>query len=1033
MFKNTAARNGQPPGKRQTSISGFFSKILPSHREERGGTLRSHDMTNNSDSAYIDLGMNPNDLTEWNLAHERPLWPVAAGANSRSQHHRGRSWSIQRGRPRLVDDLGRYPQAHRRTSSFHLAQASKPLEPPVIKIPPQTQHNKPQPRTTDELRAVLKTKEDRRQHRRSLKESGDWLGVQGADPYSGEFAVLTPTSTVSSEATSPATKYRMDELSRRQKSAKLAYEQARLEEGAERERILLQKGRSKLQKMEHAKRELRHSQKDFPTWSQTKRRWSSAAEPVLSPIPQSLRSVNAGGSSDEDAVVATVSVRNFSHPPRSRRGSTIDQPKLVELSGNSEKTEPLKRDRRNNQSTDTIIHKTLPNMQRPDMSIKAKKIAYAPVFSDTSDSPSQEQKDEHLFLWRRRRRMSDPGKSAKRPNIPMIHTSARKTEESLVSAFIERPPPLPKLPSRQEFKNHFPDLSIPDPYLHLPPYVGRMATTERFLTPMKGDPCPEIPTWPVQRSRSEAQIKSALKITTSLSDCPNPQLSLPPVISDTKEAIVISSPLKQKESTKPSSMHRRPIPIRKSSFQAKAIPDQVTSLESPATSCTPNHIDIGLLPKNTTESNKIHYQSSSEVRLREEIPDRHLGIGMNKCYEKDQGESVSTPTIIITGYGRDRDLHLPFDGVLSRTEYWGDGKARTVNSSGTPETWGSHSDKQKQEWSTTTSSRPTTPQSDLQSFVLARETPETDTVSTDNAIAGVDTVIPGKCLRAHRSYENLTNVPMKCAPEKPELIVADRPPKHQHVVNRKQNTQGKEPDTDAINLPSPKQTRMLKLAHQCQEPPGEHREAMIQEAARIAMRRSRAKEVVTTRGQTSSRTPSPRIQDITTPRGAKSQTPAPNGGGDGAGINTGFPLARTSSLDSSTTSPQLQTNLHLHCIRRRSLVCVREGNTHTGKHPRKGNYVERNENTKSKPASIAIFPSLLVTASMVLLGLASAWWVMVRPVFDQSSELWRRRRRRESTLEDVSVFASAAVFCGAGALGLVFAFRVGVWVFLRLV
>ncbi|KAI1298811.1 hypothetical protein F5Y03DRAFT_367094 [Xylaria venustula] len=1027
MIKNTAARNGQSPGKRQTSISGFFSKILPSHREERGGTLRSHDMTNNSDSAYIDLGMNPNDLTAWNLAQERPLWPAAPEINSRSQHHRGRSWSIQRGRPLLVDDLGRYPQAHRRTSSVNLAQPLKLVEPPVLKVPLQTSHTKSHPITTDDLRDVLKTREDRRQHRRSLKESGDWLGVQGADPYSGEFAVLTPTSTVSSEATSPATKYRMAEMSRRQRAAKLAYDQARLEEQTERERIMLQKGRSKLQKMEHAKKELRYSQQDYPTWSQTKRRWSSAAEPVLSPIPQSLRSVNVEGSSDDAAVTATVSVRNFSHPAGSHRRSTIDQPKLVELSGNSEKTEPLKRDRHNNQSTDTIIHKVLPNTKRPDMPMKGKDIVYAPVFSDTTDSPSQEQKDEKSFLWRRRRRMSDPGNSAKRSKLPMTNSSARKTEESLVSTFIEHPPPLPNLPTREEFKNHFPDLSIPDPYLHLPPDLGRMATTERSLAPMKRDPCPEIPPWPVQRSRSEAQIKSALRITTNLSDCPD----LPPAISDIKEATVISSQLKRKGNTRPLSMHRRPIPIRNSSFQARAIADQETQLETQATSYTPNSMDTGLLPKHTTESNGLHYQSSSRESLKEEVPDRHLASRMNKCYEKDQGQSVSTPTIITTGYDPNREPRHLLEGTHSHTDHRRDGKSSTIDNSRTPETWSSHSEKQRQEWNTTMSSRPTTPQSDLQSFVLARETLETDIVSMDHAITETNTVLPGQYLQAHRSYESLRKVPIKCAPEKMELIVADKPPQqHRHIVSKKQNTHSKEPNTDAIIQPAHGQPMMSKLADQCQEPPDEHREAMIQEAARIAMRRSRAKEIVTSRGQMSNRTPSPRTQETTEPAGAKIQTPERNGGGGVAGINTGFLLASTSS---SSPSPQSQPrpSSQIQCVQRRSLVWDSRGNSNDRMGQDKQNMHEKgnNNNTKARPASMILFTSLLVAAYMVLLGLASAWWVLVRPVFDQSSELWRRRRRHESTLEDFGVFAAGILFCGASALGLVFAFRVGSWVF----
>ncbi|KAI0189803.1 hypothetical protein EV127DRAFT_102736 [Xylaria flabelliformis] len=246
-------------------------------------------MTGETDSAYEDLGMNPNELTEWNLAQERPIGLKPPRTSARSRYQRGHGGSLQRRRARSREDTGEYSQVPQQTHSVDLARSPKPPESPGPKLPRHAQHEKRQPITREEIQNTLRAKEDNRKNRRSLKESGDWLGVQGADPYSGEFAVLTPTSTLSSEITSPHTKKRLADLSRKQLFAKLAYDQAKCEEETEREKALLRKAQAKLEKIEGAKEELRQ-QREFPTWVQHKRRWSSAAEPDLSPIPQSMRS-----------------------------------------------------------------------------------------------------------------------------------------------------------------------------------------------------------------------------------------------------------------------------------------------------------------------------------------------------------------------------------------------------------------------------------------------------------------------------------------------------------------------------------------------------------------------------------------------------------------------------------------------------------------------------------------------------------------------------------------------------------------------
>lgn len=108
--------------------------------------------------------------------------------------------------------------------------------------------------------------------------------------------------------------------------------------------------------------------------------------------------------------------------------------------------------------------------------------------------------------------------------------------------------------------------------------------------------------------------------------------------------------------------------------------------------------------------------------------------------------------------------------------------------------------------------------------------------------------------------------------------------------------------------------------------------------------------------------------------------------------------------------------------------------------PSKPEHVSRNTNltqyNKGNPVEYAEKPIAGISAVhickmvyIVFLGLACTWWMMVQPAFDQQSELWKRRHRKESTWNDVGIFASAGMSCLAGALGGWLALRMVCWIF----
>ncbi|KAI0490182.1 hypothetical protein F4859DRAFT_509759 [Xylaria cf. heliscus] len=962
MAKDAAVRSGLMPRKRRTSLSGFFSKILPSNRAEQGGTVRIQDMTGETDSAYEDLGMNPNELTGWNLAQERLPRRHPSGATAQSQHPRGQSWGMQRGRTRLRDDIGELLHSPQRTPSFGHA---RPPEPPGRGPPLHAEHENLQvPR--EEILNTLRAKEDSRRHRQSLKESGDWLGVQGADPYSGEFAVLTPISTLSSEITPPQTRKRLAELSRKQKFAKLAYDRAKYEEEIEREKAILQKGRSKLEKIESAKEELRQ-QREFPTWIQHKRRWSSAAEPDLSPIPQSLKSSRAGNDSDE---IAVVPIRNFSRPSKSGSGASVmGQSKPVAVFNNSENTEPSKHDHHRSPSTETIVHNSIPNTELPSNSTRTSKMLYPSIFSAVDDSPTQDQNSEKHFLWRRRRRMTDPGKLVRRSNTLMTHPSAGKTEESLASASsVEPPPPIP----RRESRDHFSDLLIPDSHLHLVPYPERMIKMQDLLDPIKQEPFLIKSTMPTQGSHSEARNNSALKVATNLFDCREPQINTQWNVLGANEATAISFPSRLKGNMKPTPIYRRLIPLRSSSAQARLGQSQALQIQNHDNSQTQNHIETDL-PGHTPATRNLR-KSVTQEGTRTDYTNGHMA----ESYERVPGGFVSTPTIIITGF--DHEPQLLLEGTQSHVETWKPEEGITAISDELPTMPSRQSYERElhntlttdEEREMTTYSHPITPRRSSPSFVLAHETPETDTALTG-------------------------------------LAIWDRgptPPVRHHETAQDQNTQSKASKTNEGGVPCHLRASRARLAHQ-RRASSKHREAMIQDAARIAIQRSRAKEIITTKTHTPDRTPSPLVQD------ALETTPA-------------IPSAKSNSGGSVIEHDLSFDNIDFLIKQDTKKRHLKDSTGH------KKDWEDGTCKENTKPGTLVIVVSFVITISMIVLGLACAAWSVAKPAFDTRSQVWKRKRRGENTWEDHSVFATAGMLLVVGALVVAAVVQVVLWIVFHL-
>lgn len=155
------------------------------------------------------------------------------------------------------------------------------MKPKILVPPPSTSTNTSSPGTRSQK--LYLDRRHKREQRRSLKESGDYLGVQGVNPSTGEMDVLTPSS--SSTPSSP-----FASLARSVQDKREAYERARRALRSE-----------KTRRWEMDKKALKAERKRKVKWTKASSGWSSVIEPGLSPISGSSAATTPG-----DGSTATV-------------------------------------------------------------------------------------------------------------------------------------------------------------------------------------------------------------------------------------------------------------------------------------------------------------------------------------------------------------------------------------------------------------------------------------------------------------------------------------------------------------------------------------------------------------------------------------------------------------------------------------------------------------------------------------------------------------------------------------------------------
>jgi hypothetical protein len=140
-----------------------------------------------------------------------------------------------------------------------------------------------QPTTVQDTFALFDQKREARRLRQSLKESSDFLGVQGVNPHTGVMDVITPTSSSPSDNTMrslPELKPYFETMA----DFRRAYHRAsRSQDAEEASLLLLRKEQERAARLQRHKDTIRAFQRRV-RWQKEQHQWSSVAEPDLSPI-----------------------------------------------------------------------------------------------------------------------------------------------------------------------------------------------------------------------------------------------------------------------------------------------------------------------------------------------------------------------------------------------------------------------------------------------------------------------------------------------------------------------------------------------------------------------------------------------------------------------------------------------------------------------------------------------------------------------------------------------------------------------------
>jgi hypothetical protein len=314
-FDNTGSRRQHG---RSSSLGSFVARILPARREERGYTLRASfqdDGTQNAADLVFGVPKTPaqkyhsdSTVSDRGVARRPPSRShnkdEAITPRPDTEGMDGEGVSMGNARDSRRDSTGRRSNAPgggcRRL--FSLRKSNEAGRPPDYHTVPRLSKQEMQTPVVvaqkdplldvaagvSKVQRMYLDKKARRAKRRSIRDSGDFLGVQGANPRTGYWDPSTGTSSSDPSQMSEETRKRIDLEAKDIEEKKRKWEEAQAKLQTELERVQTLKNQRRSGKAEQKKINVRARQRMHGHWGLNDNGWSSVAEPELSSIIQSV-------------------------------------------------------------------------------------------------------------------------------------------------------------------------------------------------------------------------------------------------------------------------------------------------------------------------------------------------------------------------------------------------------------------------------------------------------------------------------------------------------------------------------------------------------------------------------------------------------------------------------------------------------------------------------------------------------------------------------------------------------------------------
>ncbi|TVY21408.1 hypothetical protein LARI1_G000813, partial [Lachnellula arida] len=316
--------SSQRSHRRSTSLQGLVSRILPTRREERGHTLRP-DLDTEGPSYTVkhdhDALATKVRVSSWSSQKSR--WGHSSrgdSADTTQSNGHGRLSKIfgplkviEKAKAKMApraEQKGESSQVSSlKSSSQHFAQA----ESHVVIVEPNEESNPVMEKEPSKTQQMFENKKARREQRRALQESGDFLGVQGANPRTGYFDISDATSSTELSQTTDDMEKNIEVRARQNEDNKTQIEKFEAPEAEHYsgiERAESDRDSSKRDTAEQKKLEIKLYQSHLPRWKAAANEWKSIVEPALSPVEQSLAGSPLRETASDDQTVPWLAGNN---------------------------------------------------------------------------------------------------------------------------------------------------------------------------------------------------------------------------------------------------------------------------------------------------------------------------------------------------------------------------------------------------------------------------------------------------------------------------------------------------------------------------------------------------------------------------------------------------------------------------------------------------------------------------------------------------------------------------------------------------